>query len=63
MTEPLNAPVQNYSRLSHEELQALLEQGRRAQARAAADHFSSLFGILGLLFAENRKPYTGYVDA
>lgn len=63
MTEPLSAPVQTYSRLSHEELQAMLDQGRRAQARAAASHFSSLFGILGLLFAENRKPFNTYVDA
>lgn len=63
MTEPLDTPVRNYSRLTTAEVQALLERGRREQARATASHFSSLFGVLGLLFAENRKPYAGYVDA
>jgi uncharacterized protein YcaQ len=63
MTEPLSGHIADYSRLSHDDLRTVLEAARREQARATAAHVSSLFGILGLLFAGNRKPYAGYVDA
>jgi hypothetical protein len=63
MTEPLNAPLQNYSELTNDQLQALLARSRRAQGRAAGNHFASLFGVLGLLFPQNRKPFGLYADA